>query len=97
MPSKKILVRLDATTAAAVEQAAVKANVTPSTWCYHAVKSVATGEPFAPEVRPVGMAAMDDDTVRRVTSMGGRVGGKVRAKRRKRRSLDTPPPAAQDT
>jgi hypothetical protein len=83
MPSKKILVRLDATTAAAVEQAAVKANVTQSTWCYHAVRSVATGEPFDPRVRPVGMAAMDDETVRRVTSMGGKVGGRARAKKRK--------------
>jgi hypothetical protein len=85
MPPKKILVRLDATTAAAVEQAAVKANVTPSTWCYHAVKSVATGEPFAPEVRPVGMAAMDSVTVMRVTSRGGYVGGRARSKRKQRK------------
>ena len=85
MPPKKILVRLDATTAAAVEQAAADANVPPSTWCYHAVRSVATGEPFAPQVRPVGMAAMDSETVKRVTSMGGKIGGKVRAKKRKQR------------
>ena len=85
MPPKKILVRLDATTAAAVEQAAAAANVTQSTWCYHAVRSVATGEPFAPEVRPVGMAAMDGETVRRITSMGGKVGGRARAKKRKQR------------
>ncbi len=83
MPSKKIIISLDPTTAAAVESGAKVHGVTPSTWCYHAVRSIALGVPFQPEPRPTGLGAASDAT--RAAVWDAATKGRRKAKRKQRK------------